>query len=132
MRFPASRRIRSQGDFQRLRQAPHKLNCGPFFVQAAPASPDQPYSRLGVIASRKVGNAVRRNRARRWFRELFRTHPEALPVPCDLVIIVRPAFIREPFAELEARYLKACLRLTAFLQKDRPPATPPPSSSDPS
>jgi ribonuclease P protein component len=46
--------------------------------------------RLGVVASRKVGPAVARNRAKRLVREAFRLHPEVFPRGLDVVIIVRP------------------------------------------
>lgn len=45
--------------------------------------------RLGLSVSRKVGNAVRRNRVRRLYREAFRlTRPE-MPAGLDLVLIPR-------------------------------------------
>jgi len=46
-------------------------------------------SRLGITASRKVGNAVVRNRAKRLVREAFRATQSLWPFGMDLVIIVR-------------------------------------------
>ena len=46
-------------------------------------------TRLAVIASRGVGNAVVRNRARRRVREAFR-HAAAGAPPADVVVSVRP------------------------------------------
>jgi ribonuclease P protein component len=43
--------------------------------------------RFGVIASRKVGGAVTRNRIKRTLREIFRT--QGIPLEGDLVIIAR-------------------------------------------
>ncbi|MCK7489713.1 MAG: ribonuclease P protein component [Anaerotruncus sp.] len=48
------------------------------------------YSRLAVVASRKVGPAVVRNRVKRRFRELFRRNKELLREPLDLIVITRP------------------------------------------
>ena len=48
------------------------------------------YSRLGITTSRKVGNAVRRNRWRRLLREAFRCHKATLPVGFDVVVIIKP------------------------------------------
>lgn len=53
---------------------------------------DQADSRLGISVSRKVGNAVRRNRIKRIMRETFRLHREIFPRSSDIVIAVRPDF----------------------------------------
>ena len=45
-------------------------------------------ARLGITVTRKVGNAVRRNRIKRLVREWFRTRKEQLS-GCDLVVIAR-------------------------------------------
>ena len=45
--------------------------------------------RLGTTVSRKVGNAVVRNRIKRCVREVFRTHPEWFPEPVDLVVVAK-------------------------------------------
>jgi ribonuclease P protein component len=56
---------------------------------AAGVSADAP-TRLGVVASRKVGGSVERNRCKRLVREAFRLHQGAFPPGIDVVVIVRP------------------------------------------
>lgn len=46
--------------------------------------------RLGITVSRKVGNAVVRNRVKRRIREWFRRERSALEERADLVVIARP------------------------------------------
>jgi len=61
-------------------------------------------ARFGLVISKKVGNAVVRNRIRRRIREYFRLHAEAMP-PYNIVIIARhqasQAVTHEIWAELE-------------------------------
>ncbi|MGB7294880.1 MAG: ribonuclease P protein component [Candidatus Aminicenantales bacterium] len=65
------------------------------------------YSRVGVVASRKVGNAVARNRAKRWMRELFRRNKDLLERPVDLLIVARAAMKEASWAELRENYIQA-------------------------
>jgi len=58
--------------------------------------------RLGVAATRKLGSAVERNRAKRLARELFRRRK--LPVALDIVIVPRRDMLDAPFASLESDY----------------------------
>jgi ribonuclease P protein component len=58
-------------------------------ILCASAAPGTP--RLGVTASRRVGNSVVRSRAKRLVREAFRATRELWPEGIDLVVIVKRA-----------------------------------------
>ena len=47
------------------------------------------YSRIGFVASRHVGNAVKRNRAKRLMREAFGYHDANILAGWDLLLIAR-------------------------------------------
>jgi ribonuclease P protein component len=65
-----------------------------------------PYSRVGVVASRKVGGAIVRNKAKRWMRELFRRNKDMLASPVDLLMVALPDMARATWAELREQYLQ--------------------------
>jgi len=48
-------------------------------------------SKLGLAVSRKVGNAVARNRVKRYLREFYRTHRAAFCIDAHLVVVARPS-----------------------------------------
>jgi ribonuclease P protein component len=100
-------RLRKPREFLGVRSLGHRIHCGPFIFQChvgeSSAAP-----RLGIIASRRVGNAVKRNYGKRIFRELFRKHAGELPPGSELVVVLRNHFDRHTFDDLEARMLRAC------------------------
>ena len=68
--------------------------------------------RLGLTVSKKVGNAVIRNRMKRRFRELARSVlPEAGIPGADHVLIGRQTGIERPFAELDTDLRRALARV---------------------
>ena len=107
-------RLRDGRDFNRVR-ATGRSRAHPLLVlYAAPRAVDgDGPTRVGVVTSRRVGNAVVRNRARRRLRESLRlAHPTLAP-GWDLVFIVRPRAASAPYADIAgaARTLLAGLGL---------------------
>jgi ribonuclease P protein component len=67
-------------------------------------------SKLGVISSRKLGNAVARNRARRLMREAFRLNQLELKAPVDMVLVARASIVGKSRQEVERDYLTVLRR----------------------
>lgn len=118
MGIPSSKRLRKSRDFQAVRKYGIRIFCGPFIFQCRQFMPTGMVRYFGVVASRRVGNAVKRNRGKRIVRELFRLHESALPDRCDIVIVLRSNFDRYSFSDLESRYLRACADFTKQSQCD--------------
>ena len=106
MGIPVSSRLRKPRDFQDIRREGQRIDCGPFIVQCCTSLKLSP-SRLGLITSRRVGKAVKRNYGKRIFRELFRKYSSDLPQGSDLVVVLRSSFDRYKYADLELRLLRA-------------------------
>jgi ribonuclease P protein component len=68
--------------------------------------------RLGIIASKKIGNAVKRNLAKRKIREVFRKIKSEIHPSVDVVIISGKDLVSLPIAILEKKISKALLTLS--------------------
>ena len=104
--FPRARRIKQGRDFLRAKTRGRRLVQGCLIANWLVLPAGEP-SRLGVITSRKLGNAVVRSRARRLLREAFRLHQHDLAQPLDLVLVARPSIVRKPYTSVEGDYLEA-------------------------
>lgn len=93
-------RLRRSADFERLRQVGRTAAHPLLVVSAAPN--DLPHNRYGIITSRRLGNAVQRNRARRRIRAALQYWQPHLPGGYDLVVIARPRVLDCPFDDLLA------------------------------
>ena len=85
--------LRSNRDIQIVKQHGRRISTGLFNLLAYKMG-DAP-SRVGIIAGKRFGNAVRRNRAKRVFRELVRQfYPDLVPGRGLLVFPKRDALLQ--------------------------------------
>jgi ribonuclease P protein component len=104
-RFRASRRLRRRQEFQRAYASGTRAHGRLMTVFLLPR--EDANTRLGIAATKKLGGAVQRNRAKRLIREMFRQHPS--PAGLDIVVVPRPALVDASLAAIEADYA-SCLK----------------------
>lgn len=89
------RRVKDTGEFWRGRRI--SLNA------ARTPAPAGDVTRFGLIATKRVGGAVQRNRARRIMREAIRSVAAKMAPDWDLVFIAQPGLLAERAGMLEAQ-----------------------------
>ncbi len=81
------KRIKSSRDFQNVYNYGKKYCCQYFFTYVR--DHDEPYIRYGVTVTRRIGNAVVRNRAKRIMREALRQSAEYAEPGFEIVLVAR-------------------------------------------
>lgn len=95
-----SLRLRNRADFSRVYRHGKSFANHQFVVYWFRKKEVEKF-RLGVSVSKKVGNAVVRNRMRRLVKEIVRHHESELIEHVDIVFIVRKGALDKTYHELE-------------------------------
>ena len=108
-RLRRSDRLLQSRDFRRVAQQGKRVASDYFVVLVAPGelngatASDRSGRRLGVTVSRKVGNAVIRNKVKRAIREWFRGERDGLADGVDVVVIARRPAVSLSGREVRSR-----------------------------
>lgn len=99
--LPLKYRLTKDKDFRNVRENGKHTYTQFFVLTWTPNNLDHP--RFGMIASKKVGNAVQRHRAARILRESIRHNLDAIKPGFDFVIIARAGIHKhkQPVVEKE-------------------------------
>ncbi len=118
-------RLKKRGEFVRASHSGLHASAPGLVLQAykrgEPENGAGP-ARVGFTTSKKVGNAVKRNRARRRLRALA----EEILLPCarpgvDYVLVGRSVTVDRPFSDLARDLAQAIDRVHSGRAKSRPP-----------
>ena len=121
--FKAMERLKRRQDFVAAAKGVYAAMPG-MVVQARDRKDDQP-SRVGFTCTKKLGNAVVRNRIKRRLREIARLGLDALAKPGhDYVLIGRAPSFNRPFSDLEQDLNSALKRLHRTSQQVADKGTP--------
>ena len=109
-RFGPAVRLRARAEFQDVQTTGRRATARYLTMLGKPNRGGR--DRLGIIASRRVGGSVARNRAKRRIREVFRRLSGERPGPgLDLVVIAKPALLEAPFPAVTADFQAALRKL---------------------
>jgi ribonuclease P protein component len=109
--FGPERRIKRRADFLRVQSVGQRASTSHFvlLVAAREAAHETraACARLGIVVTKKIGNAVQRNRIKRLCRESFRLWPDLVPDGIDLVVIARSGAAELDLATVRAEWERA-------------------------
>jgi len=114
-RFLTSEHVRKRADFELIYKTGFKRSgrLMTMFTREREAGP----ARLGIAATRKMGAAVERNRAKRLVRELFRHNKPAAAL--DVVVVPRREMLDASFDRIEAEFLSLLSKRAARSAAER-------------
>ena len=106
MTFRPTQRIRRHTDFQEVYARGARVPGRYYTLFSKPNG--LPVGRLGIAATKRLGGAVVRNRAKRLIREVFRRNDIAPGF--DIVVVPRRELLAASLSTLEAEYRNSITR----------------------
>jgi len=115
LRFPKSQRLTRDSEFQRIRMEGKTIRGDMLTIGFLKNAEPHASARAGFITSKRVGNAVIRNRTRRRMREIFRKHQHEIRDGTWIVTIASARAARKTFRALEDEWLRVARRASIFI-----------------
>lgn len=106
--------LRKKSDFSSIYKKGKSV--GGRFVVIFCRKNDLPYNRIAFLASKKVGNSVIRNRAKRLMKESYRQISDRFAVGYDIIFIARKTIINLKCADVK-QSIEAAARRAGILKK---------------
>jgi ribonuclease P protein component len=115
LRFPKSRRLTRDSEFRRVRTEGKTVRGNTLTIGFLKDAHSNASARAGFITSKRVGNAVVRNRTRRRLREIFRRHQHEIRRGIWIVTIASAQAGQGTFGALEDEWLLLGRRASIFV-----------------
>ncbi len=102
-KFPKTDRILKRDVFRRVYEEGRKIQFRYFTAFVLTKQNDR--ARIGITTTRKMGNSVERNRARRLVREAFRRNKWLVPQGVDIVINAKRSLVEAAYRDFESEFI---------------------------
>lgn len=100
-------RLRDRADFSRVYRHGRSWANHQLVLYVLPRA-EVEHFRVGISASKKIGNAVVRNHMRRVIKEIMRLHADRITEHVDLIFIVRKGAVDMDYDQLKKSVLHVC------------------------
>jgi len=108
-KLPKSIRLTKEKHFTYIFQNARKIQNRYLIVYFAPAKEKQ--GKVAFVASKRLGNAVIRNRCKRLLREFYRLNQHQITKTLDIVFVAKSNILNEKFCYINESFielLKSC------------------------
>jgi ribonuclease P protein component len=112
--FPKARRLTHASEYERVKQC-GLVQRGKLLMLNATTVENSGLCRVGFVTSRRLGNAVVRNRVRRRLREIVRLHQRDLRRDLWIVLIARRDAANASYRALEDEWLRLARRASILI-----------------
>jgi len=104
--LPKETRLRKKGEFRKIYDQGRKY-FGRYLILFV-VKKDSETNRYGIVASKKVGKAVIRNRSRRQIREIVRSARGNIASGNDIILVVKSSAVGASYADLQQDFASLC------------------------
>jgi ribonuclease P protein component len=112
--FCYQEKLHKQSDFNKVLKNGKKITSNFVTVFVLKRNNEDTIRRIGLITSRKVGNATQRNLAKRRLREIFRTNKHKLTPGLDIVFILKPEIKLTGYSTLKKTVLDCLKKVNCY------------------
>ena len=109
MALPRAQRVRRTSDFGLVRQQGSSWT-GRLLILAILPLPDEPHAKFGFTVTKRIGNAVVRNKIRRRLASITGSLAPEIKAPFLIVTIPRHGAVRAEFDTIKAEWIKLARR----------------------